>query len=121
MSTRPGIRSLARGAVLALAAAMAFATFGCQQSTDSESDDEQVDEVALPIAPVGKGVGDDQPGGNGSQPGRGGEQMNDDEDSGEPEPQPWIDCGSSQSSKPGPNPVDPSTKSTAVVSPTGHH
>lgn len=117
MSTRPGIRSLARGAVLALAAAMAFATFGCQQATDSDSDpdEEQVVEAALPLAP--SGVGDEHADGNGSLPSRGTEQA-EGEDSGEPEPQPWLGCNSSN--PPGPNPVDPSTKSTAVA-PNGHH
>lgn len=109
------IERWARGAVLALAATLAFASVGCQQ-TDSESDDEEIVGAAEQELDPVEGT-DDQSQGGVVLPGADCEAGDDFQD---PQPQPWRDGLSNGSSKPGPDPVDPATR-TSVVSPSGGH
>ncbi len=110
------IERWARGAVLALAATLAFASVGCQQATDSESDDEESVAAAGQELDPADGE-DDQSQGGVVLPGADCQAGDENKD---PQPQPWRNGSSNSSSKPGPDPVDPSTH-TSVVSPsTGH-
>ena len=112
MSTTSGNR-----AIFALAAALAFAAFGCQQATDSEPDDENVAQAGQELDPVdADGEVDDSEGGI-VLPGGDCEQG----EHNDPQPQPWRNGANSGSSKPGPGPVDPSVKTSSVVPSGGHH
>ena len=105
-------------AVLALAAALAFAAFGCQQSTDSESDaDEDVAQAAQHLDPA-----DDADDSDTGEP----VQIHDGEHlstlRADPQPQPWHDDQSDGSSQPaGQSSVAPKTKRSTVNPITGHH
>lgn len=107
------------GYLLALAAALALGAFGCQQSTDSESDgDEDVASVSQELDPVDGDQTDDDSEGGLILPGGDAMAGSPYED---PQPQPWMNGPSNGSAKPGPNPVDPSTKTSSVVPSGGHH
>jgi len=106
------IERWARGAVLALAATLAFASAGCQQATDSESeDDESVAAAGQELDP--SDGHDDHSQGGVVLPGSDCEAGDENKD---PQPQPWHNAGNNSSRKPGPDPVDPSTH-TSVVAP----
>jgi hypothetical protein len=112
MSTTSGNR-----AIFALAAALAFASFGCQQATtDDADDDESVASASQQLDPADEDDSDGQHGGV-IHPGGDCQQG---EKNGDPQPQPWRNGASNGSSKPGPNPVDPSSKTSSVVPSGGH-
>ncbi|MFO0587054.1 MAG: hypothetical protein U0441_05940 [Polyangiaceae bacterium] len=103
-------------AVLALAAALAIGAFGCQQSTDSESDGEE--DVAQAAQHLDPADGADDTDDSAPTQVHGTDCMNGSPHE-DPQPQPWHYGQSNDSGKPGgSNPLDSSTK-TSIVPVTG--